>query len=50
MAGHPITMLGTVTDSENLTISDGYDVLIDVETTSMVEAWQKTLDMTGGVA
>ena len=50
MAGHPITMLGTVTDSENLTISDGYDVLIDVETNSMVEAWQKTLDMTGGVA
>jgi phosphoribosylformylglycinamidine synthase len=50
MAGHPITMLGTVTDSENLTISDGYDVLIDVDTTSMVEAWQKTLDMTGGVA
>jgi len=50
MAGHPITMLGTVTDSENLTISDGYDVLIDVETTSMVEAWQKTLDLTGGVA
>ena len=50
MSGHPITMLGTVTDTENLTISDGYDVLIDVETTAMVEAWQKTLDMTGGVA
>ena len=50
MTGHPITILGTVTESENLTISDGYDVLIDVETNSMVEAWQKTLDMTGGVA
>jgi phosphoribosylformylglycinamidine synthase len=50
MAGHPITMLGTVTDSENLTVSDGYDVLIDVDTAAMVEAWQHTLDMTGGVA
>jgi phosphoribosylformylglycinamidine (FGAM) synthase-like enzyme len=50
MAGHPITILGTVTDSENLTISDGHEILIDVKTNSMVEAWQKTLDMTGGVA
>ena len=50
MAGHPITILGTVTDSENLTISDGHEILIDIKTNSMVEAWQKTLDMTGGVA
>jgi len=50
MAGHSITMLGTVTDSEHLTVSDGYDVLIDVDTSAMVEAWQNTLDMTGGVA
>ena len=50
MSGHPITLLGSVTDSNNLTISDGYDVLIDAEIHPMVEAWQNTLDMTGGVA
>ena len=50
MSGHPITLLGSVTDSNNLTISDGYDVLVDAEIHPMVEAWQNTLDMTGGVA
>ncbi len=50
MAGHPTTILGAVNNSGKLTISDGYDVLVDADTTVMVDAWQKTLDMTGGVA
>ena len=50
MAGHPITLLGTVNDSDKLSILDGYDVLVEAATDDMVDAWQKTLDMTGGVA
>ena len=50
MSGHPITLLGTVNDSNKLSIVDGYDTLIEAATDSMVDAWQKTLDMTGGVA
>ena len=50
MSGHPITLLGTVNDSDQLSILDGYEVLVEAATGTMVEAWQKTLDMTGGVA
>ena len=50
MKGHPLTFLGTVTEKPTLVISDGYDALVDVGTDAMVESWQKTLDMTGGVA
>tara|TARA_B100001093_G_scaffold212642_1_gene204081 strand:+ start:3990 stop:7037 length:3048 start_codon:yes stop_codon:yes gene_type:complete len=50
MAGHTITYLGEVNDSDKLVVNDGYDALIDVDVHSMVGAWQKTLDLTGGVA
>jgi len=50
MSGHPLTFLGTVTESQELTISDGYDSLVHMEIPAMVDAWQNALDMTGGVA
>jgi phosphoribosylformylglycinamidine synthase len=50
MAGHPLTFLGTVTASQELIISDGYEPLIKLKIPAMVDAWQNTLDMTGGVA
>ena len=50
MSGHPLTFLGTVTDSQELIISDGYDALVNLEVPAMVDAWQNALDMTGGVA
>jgi phosphoribosylformylglycinamidine synthase len=49
MSGHPITYLGEVTKTPTLIISDGYDKLVETETNVMVDSWQKTLDMTGGV-
>ena len=49
MSGHPITYLGAVTKTPTLIISDGYDKLVETGTNVMVESWQKTLDMTGGV-
>ena len=49
MAGHPLTYLGEVTKTPTLIISDGYDKLVETGTNVMVESWQKTLDMTGGV-
>lgn len=49
MSGHPITYLGVVTKTPTLIISDGYDKLVETGTNVMVESWQKTLDMTGGV-
>ena len=49
MSGHPITYLGVVTKTPTLIISDGYDKLVETGTNAMVESWQKTLDMTGGV-
>ena len=50
MAGHPLTYLGKVTDAPQLTISDGFDALVVVDVPAMVDAWQNTLDMTGGVS
>jgi phosphoribosylformylglycinamidine synthase len=50
MAGYSITFLGEVTDSNRLIINDGFEVLVDSDTESLVSAWQKTLDLTGGVA
>ena len=49
MSGHPLTYLGEVTKTPTLIISDGYDKLVETGTNVMVESWQKTLDMTGGV-
>ncbi len=50
MAEHPLTVLGTVNDTEKLSIVDGYDALIELDMGQMVSAWKNTLDMTGGVA
>ena len=50
MAEYPLTMLGTVNDTEKLSIVDGYDALIELDMDQMVSAWKNTLDMTGGVA
>jgi phosphoribosylformylglycinamidine synthase II len=49
MKGHPVTMLGEVIKEQTLTITDGYDEVLSNDVDSMVEAWQATLDMTGGV-
>jgi len=49
MAGHPTTLLGNVTQNENLVIHLGNDKLIDASIQAMSKAWKETLDMTGGV-
>ena len=50
MKGYPTTILGTVTDTDALVISDGDDPLISTSVEPLVAAWKGTLDMTGGVA
>ena len=48
MSGHKTTYLGETTQQENLVIKDGFDEIIDLKVTDMVNSWQNTLDMTGG--
>ena len=48
MSGNITTYLGEVTDSQLLTISDGYEEVISTAVQQMVDSWQGTLDMTGG--
>jgi phosphoribosylformylglycinamidine synthase II len=50
MKGHPTTILGAVTESSDLIITDGEDHLLKSDVERMAEAWKGTLDMTGGVA
>jgi phosphoribosylformylglycinamidine synthase len=50
MKGHPTTVLGTVTASSKLVITDGEDALLTTDVEGMADAWKGTLDMTGGVA
>ena len=48
MSGNTTTYLGEVTESQLLTISDGYEEVISTNVQQMVDSWQGTLDMTGG--
>ena len=48
MSGNITTYLGEVTESQLLTISDGYEEVISTNVQQMVDSWQGTLDMTGG--
>ena len=48
MSGNTTTYLGEVTESQLLTISDGYEEIISTDVHQMVDSWQGTLDMTGG--
>ena len=50
MKGHPTTVLGAVSDSSLLEVSDGDDVLIHMDVETMAAAWKGTLDLTGGIA
>ena len=50
MKGHPTTILGSVTDTPSLIITDGDDPLLKNDVEQMADAWKGTLDMTGGVA
>ena len=50
MKGHPTTILGSVTVTPTLIITDGDDHLLKNDVEEMAEAWKGTLDMTGGVA
>jgi phosphoribosylformylglycinamidine (FGAM) synthase-like enzyme len=47
MSGHGITYLGETTQQENLIIRDGFDDIINLKVSDMVDSWQNTLDMTG---
>jgi hypothetical protein len=47
MSGHGITYLGETTKQENLIIRDGFDDIINLKVSNMVDSWQNTLDMTG---
>ena len=49
MAGHKITLLGEVTQSEKLTINDGFETLVDCNVEDLVSSWKGTLDMTGAI-
>ena len=49
MKGHPTTVLGAVSDSSLLEVSDGDDVLIRMDVETMAAAWKGTLDLTGGI-
>ena len=48
MSGSTTTYLGVVEDSDTLTILDGFESLINVQVSNMVQSWQGTLDMSGG--
>ena len=48
MSGNIITYLGEVTESQLLTISDGYEQVISADVQHIVNSWQGTLDMNGG--
>ena len=50
MKSHPTTVLGVVSDSSFLEVSDGDDVLIRMDVETMAAAWKGTLDLTGGIA
>ena len=49
MAGHKITLLGEVTQSEKLTINDGFETLVECNVEDLVSSWKGTLDMTGAI-
>ena len=48
MAGSTTTYLGTIENTQKLSILDGYDEIISADVSQMVQSWQSTLDMTGG--
>ncbi|MED5308939.1 MAG: hypothetical protein VYA95_06275, partial [Candidatus Thermoplasmatota archaeon] len=48
MAGSTTTYLGTIENTQSLSITDGFDEIISAEVSQMVQSWQSTLDMTGG--
>ena len=48
MTGSTTTFLGTVEDTDALTITDGFESVISTKLQDMVQSWQNTLDMTGG--
>ena len=48
MSGSTTTYLGVVEDTDTLTILDGFESLINVQVSDMVQSWQGTLDMSGG--
>jgi len=50
MKGHPLTVLGSVTETGALVVVDGDEELISSSVDALVEAWKGTLDLTGGVA
>tara|TARA_B100000963_G_scaffold305863_2_gene280236 strand:+ start:4988 stop:8014 length:3027 start_codon:yes stop_codon:yes gene_type:complete len=48
MSGSTTTYIGIVDDSDKLNISDGFDPIITMNVSDMVQSWQGTLDMSGG--
>ena len=48
MAGSTTTYLGTIENTQKLSILDGYDEIISADVSQMVQSWKNTLDMTGG--
>ena len=47
MAGSTTTYLGTIENTQSLSILDGFDEIISADVSQMVQSWQSTLDMTG---
>jgi len=48
MTGSTTTYLGTIENTQSLSITDGFDEIISADISQMVQSWQSTLDMTGG--
>ncbi len=48
MTGSTTTYLGTIENTQSLSITDGFDEIISADVSQMVQSWQSTLDMTGG--
>ena len=48
MTGSTTTYLGTIENTQSLSITDGFDEIISAYISQIVQSWQSTLDMTGG--
>ena len=49
MAAIRLHYLARVTQSEKLTINDGFETLVDCNVEDLVSSWKGTLDMTGAI-
>ena len=49
MEGSDVHLIGMVTESSDLIVEDGYDMIIQADVDELTTAWKGALDMTGAV-